>query len=80
MRDMMMICILLLLQLHHDLCIYAGIGFAKKLEHNLALLKDLPRLTKMMQGLPILVGASRKRFIGTVSQSFFYPLACVLGA
>lgn len=35
----------------------------------------MPRLTKMMQGLPLLVGASRKRFIGTVSQ-LFHSLTC----
>lgn len=41
-----------------------GIGFAKVLEHNLALLRRLPELRAI--GCPILVGPSRKRFIGTI--------------
>ncbi|TVS02182.1 MAG: dihydropteroate synthase, partial [Rhodobacteraceae bacterium] len=43
-----------------------GIGFGKTLEHNLALLKALPFLHAA--GCAILIGASRKRFIGTLSQ------------
>jgi dihydropteroate synthase len=39
-----------------------GIGFGKRLEHNLALLAGLPRLAEL--GRPILVGPSRKRFLG----------------
>ncbi len=39
-----------------------GIGFGKTLEHNLALLRHLPRLTFL--GYPVLIGASRKSFIG----------------
>ena len=39
-----------------------GIGFGKTFEHNLELLRGLPRLAEC--GSPILVGASRKRFIG----------------
>jgi dihydropteroate synthase len=35
-----------------------GIGFGKRLEHNLALLARLPELSKI--GLPLLVGVSRK--------------------
>ncbi|CAN5280509.1 dihydropteroate synthase [soil metagenome] len=38
-----------------------GIGFGKTLEHNLALLRALPRLAS--HGYPLLVGASRKRSI-----------------
>ncbi|PSR68885.1 dihydropteroate synthase [Nocardia sp. MDA0666] len=41
-----------------------GLGFAKNAEHNWALLGALPELTA--QGLPILVGASRKRFLGSL--------------
>jgi len=41
-----------------------GIGFGKTLEHNLALLRGLPRL--MGCGYPLLVGPSRKSFIGTL--------------
>ena len=42
-----------------------GIGFGKKLVHNLALLAGLDRLASL--GYPVLVGASRKRFIGDIS-------------
>jgi len=38
-----------------------GIGFAKTTEHNLALLAAIPRLSRLA---PVLIGASRKRFIG----------------
>lgn len=41
-----------------------GLGFAKTTAHNLALLTRLPRLTR--HGLPLLVGPSRKRFIGEI--------------
>ena len=41
-----------------------GIGFGKTVEHNLALLRGLPELAGC--GSPILVGASRKSFIGQV--------------
>lgn len=39
-----------------------GIGFGKRYEQNLALLRHLPRLVEL--GRPLLVGASRKAFIG----------------
>jgi dihydropteroate synthase len=39
-----------------------GIGFGKELEHNLALLRGLPTLVSL--GYPLLVGPSRKTFIG----------------
>ncbi|HEX8910447.1 MAG TPA: dihydropteroate synthase [Anaeromyxobacteraceae bacterium] len=42
-----------------------GLGFAKKPEHDLALLAALPRLRRL--GRPLLVGPSRKSFIGQVS-------------
>lgn len=42
-----------------------GIGFGKTVEHNLELLRGLPALAEC--GSPILVGASRKRFIGAVT-------------
>jgi dihydropteroate synthase len=41
-----------------------GLGFAKTTEQNLALLRGLPRLRA--EGIPLLVGPSRKRFIGAV--------------
>lgn len=39
-----------------------GIGFGKTLEHNLALLNAIPRIREET-GRPVLIGASRKRFI-----------------
>ncbi|MFE7801666.1 dihydropteroate synthase [Nocardia sp. NPDC057440] len=41
-----------------------GLGFAKNAEHNWALLGALPELVG--NGLPILIGASRKRFLGAL--------------
>jgi dihydropteroate synthase len=41
-----------------------GIGFGKTLEHNLEILKNLKELKIL--GVPILVGTSRKRFIGKI--------------
>jgi len=45
-----------------QLIVDPGIGFAKTSEHNWELLKNLDRLSLL--GYPILVGASRKRFLG----------------
>ncbi|MEO8557589.1 MAG: dihydropteroate synthase [Rhodospirillales bacterium] len=42
-----------------------GLGFAKKAEHSLALLQGVDRLLAL--GLPLLIGASRKSFIGKLS-------------
>jgi dihydropteroate synthase len=41
-----------------------GIGFGKTTEHNLAILRRLPELAVL--GAPVLVGTSRKSFIGNV--------------
>ncbi|MGC9530050.1 MAG: dihydropteroate synthase [Candidatus Bipolaricaulaceae bacterium] len=41
-----------------------GIGFGKTVEHNLDLLRRLPALVEL--GLPVVVGPSRKSFIGAV--------------
>jgi dihydropteroate synthase len=41
-----------------------GLGFAKTTEQNIALLRGLPQLRA--EGIPLLVGPSRKRFIGAV--------------
>ncbi len=43
-----------------------GLGFGKTLAHNLALLANLSVFHGL--GVPLLVGASRKRFIGGVGQ------------
>jgi dihydropteroate synthase len=42
-----------------------GIGFGKTLEHNLALLNRLDALVEL--GFPVLVGTSRKSFLGKIS-------------
>jgi dihydropteroate synthase len=42
-----------------------GIGFGKTLEHNLLLLESLHRFGQL--GFPVMLGASRKRFIGELS-------------
>ena len=49
----------------HRILIDPGIGFGKSVEQNLALLHHLDDL--MSSGLPVLVGASRKSFIGEIS-------------
>ncbi len=41
-----------------------GLGFGKGLAHNLALLKNLQRIADL--GAPVLVGVSRKSFIGKI--------------
>ena len=43
-----------------------GFGFGKTLEHNLALLRELPRL-EAMAGVPLLVGMSRKSMLGAIT-------------
>lgn len=42
-----------------------GFGFGKTLEHNLALLRELARLGR--DGLPLLVGMSRKTMLGAIT-------------
>ncbi len=44
-----------------------GIGFGKTLEHNLTLLNNLGSLRDL--GCPVLLGASRKRFIETIDRA-----------
>ena len=45
-------------------CLDPGIGFGKTVEHNLELLARLDELAAL--GRPVLIGASRKRFLGRV--------------
>jgi dihydropteroate synthase len=47
------------------LAVDPGIGFGKTLQHNLTLLSRLSLFHNL--GVPVLLGASRKRFIGTIS-------------
>ncbi len=48
-----------------DILLDPGIGFGKTPEHNLRLLAKLPELRSL--GYPLVVGTSRKKFIGTIS-------------
>jgi dihydropteroate synthase len=47
------------------ICIDPGIGFGKRLEHNLALLAGLARIGE--PSLPIVVGVSRKSLVGIIT-------------
>jgi dihydropteroate synthase len=47
------------------LIIDPGIGFGKTREHNLSILKHLDRFSEL--GLPVLLGHSRKRFLGDIT-------------
>jgi len=47
-----------------NIIIDPGFGFGKTLQHNLLLLKSLSKFKSL--GLPLLVGLSRKRMIGTI--------------
>ncbi|MGH7179539.1 MAG: dihydropteroate synthase, partial [Tepidisphaeraceae bacterium] len=49
----------------HRILLDPGMGFGKTVEHNLELLRNIQCLTELPQ--PIVVGASRKRFIGAVT-------------
>ena len=49
----------------HRIAVDPGIGFAKTAAHNLEVLRRLPLLLNL--GCPILVGASRKNFIGRIT-------------
>ncbi len=42
-----------------------GVGFAKRSKHSLAVLRQLPRVAAL--GFPLMIGVSRKRFIGEAS-------------
>jgi dihydropteroate synthase len=48
-----------------NIVIDPGFGFGKSLEHNLALLAQLPRFVEL--GVPVLAGLSRKSMIGTLT-------------
>lgn len=48
-----------------NIAVDPGIGFSKTSEHSVAMLSALPRLAEW--GMPIVVGVSRKRFIGDIT-------------
>lgn len=50
---------------HSQIIVDPGIGFGKTLQHNLELMRGLSLFHGL--GCPILLGASRKRFIGTIA-------------
>jgi dihydropteroate synthase len=50
---------------HEQIAIDPGIGFAKQAAHNIGLLHGLPELAAL--GYPIVVGVSRKAFIGRLT-------------
>lgn len=50
---------------HDRICLDPGIGFGKTTAHNLELLRRLDVLVAL--GYPVLVGASRKRFVGEIT-------------
>ncbi len=49
---------------HEAIVLDPGVGFGKGMQHNMILLKGLPNLAAL--GSPLLVGVSRKSFIGRV--------------
>jgi dihydropteroate synthase len=49
-----------------DVWVDPGIGFGKRLEHNLALLQNLSAMKREI-GAPLMVGVSRKAFIGRLT-------------
>ena len=48
-----------------QICLDPGIGFGKTVAHNLALLRRLDEIVAL--GYPVVVGVSRKRFLGTLT-------------
>lgn len=48
-----------------NIIIDPGIGFGKRTQHNLELLRDLKKIVDL--GYPVLLGTSRKRFMGKIS-------------
>jgi dihydropteroate synthase len=48
-----------------SICVDPGIGFGKELEHNLLLLQAIGSFRDLR--VPVLVGASRKRFVGALT-------------
>lgn len=49
------------------ICVDPGIGFGKTVEHNLQLMRSIDRFAEM--GYPVMLGASRKRFIADIAGS-----------
>lgn len=49
-----------------NICLDVGIGFGKSLEQNLELIANLDRIVELYKGFPMMIGTSRKSFIGRV--------------
>ena len=49
-----------------SICVDPGVGFGKSHEQNVELLARLDRLAREFEGFPLLVGTSRKRFVGAL--------------
>lgn len=49
-----------------SICLDPGIGFGKSFTQNLELIECLAEIKERLEGLPILVGVSRKSFIGKI--------------
>lgn len=54
-----------------SIAIDPGIGFGKTTEHNLHLLAGIPKLTQT--GFPVVIGVSRKRFLGSLIEPVSGP-------
>ena len=50
---------------HNNIILDPGIGFGKKLKHNITLISNISIFHSL--GFPVMLGASRKRFIGQLS-------------
>ncbi|MDQ4081430.1 MAG: dihydropteroate synthase [Actinomycetota bacterium] len=64
-----------------SICLDPGIGFGKTVEHNLELLARLDEIVAL--GRPVMVGASRKRFLGRIlgdPDALTGPVAAGVGA
>lgn len=56
---------------HAAIAIDPGIGFGKTYDHNLELIEAIP--TFVASGYPVLIGLSRKRFLGTMLEPLVGP-------
>jgi dihydropteroate synthase len=52
---------------HDKIIVDPGFGFSKRTEHSIAIINQIDRLQQL--GFPILVGASRKRFVGDITNA-----------
>lgn len=59
----------------------AGIGFAKTFDGNAALIAGLPRVRSQLQGclqgMPLMIGTSRKGFLGKITGAAYALTTCL---